>query len=191
MSPKQLKFFYGPAWTRCARANNWHSLRALALPAPEIQSPTGQELRVAVVDAADALARREHRGPRTDDYRHACHVVALGKNKSSLDMTNAEVERVVALFRVLAEPDSIEAVLEWQSPERAKHRNLVKAARHAAPEAYTREILRHRFGGRDVEELSVRELQQLCMTLNNRKEAWRANAEPETETAVGGIECPF
>ncbi len=190
MSPLQRDNFYLPAWTTCSRANNWHNLKALRLPPREPQSPLDAELLGAVRGAADQLARAEHRGLRTNDFRYACHIVALKINCSSSILLNDQVQRVVELFRVLAEPLNVEAVLDWENPGRGKKRNLIKAAKAKAPEAYTRVILRDRFGGRGMDDLSIRELQQLCMTLNNRKEAWRrpaANAEREP----AGIECPF
>jgi len=179
VTPLQHKRFYLPAWTRCARANNWHNLGALRLPPRDVFSPLGTELLTRVRDVADQLARADHRAVRPDDFRHACHIVALGKNKSSLDLVNAECGRIVTLFRVLADPDDLEAVLDWENPERAEKRNLIAAAWHKAPEAYVRHLLRYRFHSANIENLSLGQLRQLCMTLSQRREAWRKPVEVE------------
>jgi hypothetical protein len=190
MSPAQhLQFYIKRGWAPCARANNWHSIAALQQPVREAANPLDAELLQQVRTYAEQLARREHRGIKPDDFRHACHIRAIGKNKSSWDLTNDECERVVTLFRVLANPDDIEAVMDWQDETRAKKRNLIAAVKHKAPFAYYRVILRDRYHVEHLEDLSVGQLAQLCMTLNNRKSAWSQPVQPKREREY--VEGPF
>lgn len=193
MTELQLNHFYLPAWTRCARANNWHNLTALRLPARDISSPLAADLALRVRAVADQIARAGHRAVRPEDLRHACHITALGRDKSSRAFTNAEADRVVFLFALLADPDSIAAVQDWENPDLARKRNLIAAAWQKAPEAYVLAILRDRFHTRIIEDLSLRQLQQLCMTLNHRNEAWRqpASGRSSLDTEPAGIDCPF
>lgn len=174
MSPRQhIQFYIKVGWAPCAKANGWHTLKALQEPVREATSPLWNELVARVRIYAEQLARREHRGLKPDDFRHACHILALGQNKSSLDLTNDECERVVCLMRVLADPDDIDAAMDWEDPLRSKKRNLIAAVKQKAPPAYWSKIARQKYGTANLEDLTIHQLTQLCMTLNNRKEAWR------------------
>ncbi|HMJ88763.1 MAG TPA: hypothetical protein VK530_03045 [Candidatus Acidoferrum sp.] len=191
MSPnQQLQFYIKRGWAPCAKANNWGTLKALQLPVRDHVNPLDQELLNQVRTYAEQISRKQFRGVKPDDFRHACHIVAIGKNKSSWDMTNDECERVVCLFRVLTTPDDIDVVLDWEDPMRAKKRNLMAAVKQKAPIAYWGKISEDKYGTRDLTALTVYQLTQLCMTLNNRKEMWRAPVQPRHEFA-GESNQPF
>lgn len=57
---------------------------------------------------------REHGydAKRADAKRHAIHVAALGRDKSSWDLTNKEFDDVLAKFLALSEGDNLDAQLE-------------------------------------------------------------------------------
>lgn len=192
---QQLQFYIKRGWAPCAKANNWGTLKALQEPVREHVNPLDQELLAKVRTFAEQIARKQFRGVKPDDFRHACHIVAIGQNKSSWDMTNDECERVVTLFRVLTNPDDIEAVLDWEDPLRAKKRNLIAAVKHKAPVAYWGHIAENKYQTRILDNLTIGQLTQLCMTLNNRKDAWRRPVEPRRRgvAEMAGIESnqPF
>jgi hypothetical protein len=187
MTESQHKHFYLKWWIPCARANGWQTVAALQTPNSKLQTPNKfvEELKAKVQACAEQLAAREHRGLRPDDFRHACHIVATGKNKSSLQLTNQECDRVVDLFKLLADPDSIQAVQNWEDPEIARKRGLLRAVRLKAPEAYIAAIARDRFHTTVLEDLTIKQLQSLCFTLNQRKGAWRGSRTGRQQDAGG------
>ncbi|MES2219376.1 MAG: hypothetical protein V4587_00230 [Acidobacteriota bacterium] len=185
MTDKQAKFFYFPAWGKCADANEWRMERGRlvgARLAADGQHQCGvQSVRPlfdAIWDAAEAIALAEHRAVKPDDLRHGCHVVAIGRDRSSKEMVNKEVERVVSLFRLLTNPENVEAQMNWDSPERAEKKNLIQAIKKKAPDEYICHIARDRWNGQFEypwwEDLPLPALRQLAMTLNNRNAKWEA-----------------
>jgi hypothetical protein len=61
-----------------------------------------------------------------DAKRHELHKRALGRDKSSLDLTNAEFDAVLAVFSGISRPAdlSTQLRLQEQAPERAARRNF-------------------------------------------------------------------
>ncbi len=96
MTPPQRTRLYFPAWRDAARAN-WTGTPARLLP-----SPTNPTQARRIHRLAAKLARAEARPVNDDHLRHAVHVIVLGANKSSRDLTNAELDLVLATFRQLA-----------------------------------------------------------------------------------------
>lgn len=195
MTAAQHKFFYLKHWSPCARACQWNTQAGIWGPGRNAVSPEDAQRLAQVTAHAAAFARAQHRGPKPDDFRHACHILALGKNKSSLDLNNDEVERIVCLFRVLTRPDDLNAIMDWADPARAKKRNLIEAAKLKAPEAYITTISRDQFHTSVLEDLNIRQLQSLCFTLNQRKAAWNsrgsASDRPPSTVAPSTAEEPF
>src|SRR5262245_14240736 len=94
MTAKQRKFFYFPAWHACAHANDWHVVRGRLLPTARREDPDAAEMARVWTLASEAAAKA-HGGITEDHIRHACHIVALGVDKSANDLKNKEVNRVV------------------------------------------------------------------------------------------------
>ena len=191
MTAPQHKYFYLPAWTACSRACQWNTQAGIWGPGRTVEGAEDAGRLAQVMTYAKQLAGREHRGPRSDDFRHACHIAALGQNKSSLDLTNKEVTRVACLFKVLADPLNIDAQLDWADPERAEKRNLIAAVKAKAPEAYWRAISKGRFHTTHLDDLSLRQLQSLCFTLNQRKASWAKPVSREGTKENQYAEGPF
>lgn len=165
MTEAQARRFYFPAWNR-AFAARWVRDRGTVLPRPEAPA---NALGDQVQAAADARAGRYRRNATADDLRHACHVIALGRDLSSHDLTNAQVDRVVALFDLLADPDNLAARMRWDSPAEDARRRMEWSVRHSGfPEAYIRHVSRGKFSTGDWESLADWQLRQLVMTLKNR-----------------------
>lgn len=187
MSPKQHKLFYLRHWSPCARACQWNTQAGIWGPGREPyggpQSEDAQRL-AQVVAYANQIARAQHRGPKSDDFRHACHILALGQNKSSLDLTNDECQRIVDLFNVLARPDDLNAVMDWADPLRSKKRNLIIQARAKAPEAYIKALLKD-YHVACLEDLSIDRLRKLCFTLNQRQASWTGRTNHQDTKTPG------
>ena len=174
MTTKQQRFLYFPAWNRVTLAHNWTMSKgrlqgrrqetwAHAEPA---------ELYQRVWEAAGNLARAGHRAITPEDLRHACHVVALGRDKSSTDMDNQETDRVVTLFRILADPDDLDAILAWTNPENSERKRYVASIRQRADFKYIDKLCRDKFSGTYTtpfyEDLPMPQLKQLYLTIRAR-----------------------
>jgi hypothetical protein len=175
MTPAQHKRFYLPAWSR-AFAANWRRDRGTVA---RLDGRESFELLTAVETAAVARAVRRFGRVVADDLRHACHEVALRRDKSSLDLTTGEANRVVALFDLLADPLDLKARVRWECPERAEEDALRVAVRRF-PAAYVAEVCRGRFGTRFWEQLRLPELRMLHVTLRERFKQRRREDEDES-----------
>ena len=100
--------------------------------------------------------------------RHSLHIKALGQDKSHLDFTNEDFDRVLAEFRALSQPDSLAAQLRQQDMPR---RRLLYSIRRLADEPYWRAIARDKFGTDDESRLQLEQLTQLRITLAARSRA--------------------
>jgi hypothetical protein len=171
MTEKQHKRFYLAAWNRCANARDWRTEkgRFTGRMIPQFGVGTVRELYTQVWTAAHQLALTDHRAIKPDDFRHACHIVALGRDKGSKDFTSAECDRVVTLFKMLTEPDDIDAQIDWDHPENAALRRLKWAIEHSAPDPYVRAIAADKFGTKLWEDLEPQQLRYLMVTLNERR----------------------
>lgn len=153
--------FYLPAWTRACRR-----LRLLtSLPEP---STVPDQLLHQVWHVA--AGRTDER--REDALRHACHVVALGKDPSSKTMTAAEADRVVVLFRLLANPEDLAAMTAWDRgtvPDRNRLLWKIRNLGHA--DHYIGAIAGDKFGETDINRLTTPQLHDLVRTLAARTRA--------------------
>jgi len=143
---------------------------------------TESESLTAVVNAANRIATEAHRSPTADDLRHACHIVAIGRPKSSKEITNAEIDRIWLLFSLLTDPDNVDAVVKWQHPEIGERERLVKWISSLAPDATILVIARNAFGDAfdfgHWQSLDIPKLKWLGKTLRSRQPA------PEPQPAL-------
>ena len=178
MTPAQQRRFYFPAWQDAARRRGWLMMdgRLMAdLDAPlwlPIEHPL-TDLLPAIHARARELASAEHRAPQPNDLRHACHHVALGRDLSSKRMNSSQTDRVVALFRLIADPENLAPLTAWAEPDASKCRRYVRACRLLATDAYILAIARDKFCPGDFEppfweSLRLPHLAQLLLTLRNR-----------------------
>lgn len=134
-------------------------------------------LAVEVDQVSRVLAQGRER--TEDDLRHALHYVALRRLCSSRRLTNADLDRVYAGMRLLADPLDLRARLEWDHPEIGARRRYDHVIRTAAPAAYTRALARDKFGRVNLAELNDTQARHLAMTLRNRRPAFPARPAVE------------
>lgn len=125
-----------------------------------------EPLAVEVDQVSRVLADGRER--TEDDLRHALHYVAIGRLCSSKRLTNADLDRVWALMRLLADPLHLQARLEWEDPRIGARRRYDYVIRTAAPAAYTRALARDKFGRANPAALTHHQALELAMTLRNR-----------------------
>ena len=148
MTPSQSTRFYFPAWTAAFKAN-WHTEKGRISPRPgrHTAAPdSGLPDAATVEQIAQTVAAPHHRAPTADDLRYACHTIAVGTPISSKRLTSPQVNRVVALFRLLTHPDHISITLDWLDADKARRQWLVRRALSTgAHDAYIHDICLRRF----------------------------------------------
>jgi hypothetical protein len=183
--PQRIRFYF-PAWHQVCAAHGWHMERGrfsgARLEAWGAQALT--EVYHAVWEAAGELAVQNHRGVVAENLRHACHVVALGEDKSSRDLVNWEVERVVHLFRLLADPDDLEAAMQYFQPQNALRKRTLWTLEHRFHEAQVIHLALDIFGTSDWRTLSTDALMGL------RRALYRTAKRRLARETVSG-NCPF
>jgi hypothetical protein len=114
-------------------------------------------------------------GSSTDMHRHALHIQALGRDMSMRDFTNADFDAVLGAFRAISRPADLDAQLRQIDQPRTRALHSIK--RH--PRLYAEDVCLDKFGTRDIEFLTAEQLQQLAMTLENRR---RSKARKSTKS---------
>jgi hypothetical protein len=172
MTTNQQRRLYFPAWHNAAKNHGWHR-KGLAVRVPFFGNAEINALYQRIVTIAEErqAVERSISGPCGEHYRHACHIVAFGKDISSSQLTNKQLDRILALFKLLADPDDLSATLAWHNPEDSARTRLLWFLRHKCIESYVVEICREKFGTDNWEALDYPELRQLHMTLKNRPRA--------------------
>lgn len=174
MTENQSKYFYFPKWNACAGANQWIMVRSRLLADLTQQrsafklwpEPAGG-VACCVLNMAEQLAEREHRAVKAEDLRHACNFHA-GGTKSSKDLKNKAVTRVVTLFRLLSDPWDLEAVMDWLNPDNQDRRAFIAWLKRTEHEAAIIAISINAFQTRDWEALKDDQLRWLCKQIKSR-----------------------
>lgn len=174
---------YWPAWNAAFRAaweNDRGGVRPRALrEEPADASMPGPAEIERIADRLRGCCRLD-----ADHLRHACHVRALGRDKSSTMLSAHEVDRVVLLFRLLANPMELDAVNRWLNPDLdARERIEWRLSHFPLPEEYVAKVCVDRFGRRDWKGLKTEQLRALLLTLEERRRS-RARAAASTFTST-------
>lgn len=167
MTDAQRSRLYFPAWSQAYKAC-WHKdlTKTLVLTA----SGDRNEWACQVDQLARSVCARQYRVPSADDFRRAAHVIAIGRGCSSKDLTNRQLDRVLVLFALLADPDNVSAVIAWSQPDKPDERRLRWCVEHSGFEdAYIACVCRERFGTARWDSLDLHRLHQLVVTLQERR----------------------
>jgi hypothetical protein len=199
MSPKQHKW-YLREWNKGFKTH-WSGVKA-----GEVVSRPGRAAnphRDRVVDLARRMCVGAADGRLSPGkLRHACHLVALGRDKRSWDLTNKELDRVIAVFRLLGDPAQLAAdmlmtraqeetrrvavgkaenPIGYHQPD-ADRKRMIWAMEHVdLPPNYVAELCRDKFGTTNWRSLPDQALHQLLVTCKCRA-ASRAIAESKKVT---------
>lgn len=203
MTPSQKNLYFN-LWREVTIAHDWRMIkgRLLATRPEAAGQAEADKLALRVWEAACALAGQAHRAITADDLRHACHIVAIGKDISSKVMTNKQLNRLFALFKFLKDPNNIAAAIAWENPEDADRKSLIIVIQRYAGlactgnaehhvDAYINEICKHRTDWPNYhephwEDLQLHQLRQLVTTLSNRARAKQAPIAPHVVPPLGG-----
>jgi len=187
-SPAQTQLYFR-AWAAAAQAHGWTTRAGIAAALARRQAGESwvspqltQSLDTIHLIAAD-LADRASRSITADDLRHACHWFALGKPKSSTAFSNEDLDRVLALLRLLAQPESIANLIHHETAgQDGKRKRQVHFITRAAAAPYWQSIARAKFGSDDLSALTLPQLTQLALTLRQRmvaRESRAASLQPQ------------
>ena len=132
MTRDQQRRFYGPAWTAAFRACWMREGRGgpiVARPgrpsaAPGSNLPTPAD----VEDLAGRFGARDGRPMTESDLRRACRWITIGRDiPDGNDVENGEeMSRLVGLFRVLRDPENLDAVEEFLGGGDQQRRRLIQ-----------------------------------------------------------------
>lgn len=172
MTEAQSKRFYFPAWNRCAATNGWVSVRSIR--DNREANAARSEWHGRVWKAAEELAERGRCTVDARVLRLACHVVALGSPVSSKKLTTTALNRAVALFRLLTDPECLAYIIEFQDPCITRSRVLIKKIQAQCPEAYVRHVSQDLFGRPDWQGLKADQLLGLARKLAARTDRYHA-----------------
>jgi len=176
---------YGKRWGAVCRANGWRMDRG-RLQHSGSGGAAASPLHGQVWALGEQHAAQNSRAITVEDMRKACVAQVTGRYQSAKDLTNAQFDRLLTTFRLLIEPDDIEAGLDRDDPARARERQLDRFIGDVAPEAYVRTIVRSMFHEADWQNLSVSDKQRLANILRARQAAW--NKVVPAAVAVGADE---
>lgn len=174
MTRAEKKRFFFPAWNRAAESHGW-VLRGgrLAGKRLEVFGPGHRsEINVEyqkVWNAAEQFSATAHRAVQPSDLRHGCYVAALRRDKKTDDLFHKEVTRVVNLFKVLADPDDLDAVLDYFHPVNQERKELVWWLENKATAGWPADLAEDIYGTRDWPSLETWQLRALRGTIRDRK----------------------
>lgn len=173
---------YWRSWALVVAAHDWR-MEAGRLVGQRQEIWQGCDLNALYQDVwecAEHLASHGQRSVAADDLRHACTVIATGHQVSSRHMTNEQFDRVLALFRLLADPNNLNHMLAWENAEAGERRRQLHVITRNAPAAYVRAIARDKFGTSVLEDLNLKQLRELALTIRMR---WKRKAEHQPPAA--------
>lgn len=170
MTPAQSAMYFR-AWGRVSKLHGWRTSggRIVGVQAASWGRPVTSELYAAVWELARVLADEAMSDVTPDHIRHAVTHLALGEHVSSREYTNKQFDRVLALLRLLTDPDDVKAMLDWQDRDGHRGRRVRQeyTLRHAQG-AYVRSVSADKDGTRNWQALDDERLNQLHMTIKNR-----------------------
>lgn len=186
MTEAQIKF-YGRRWGQVCQANQWQMDRGRLVPQARLlegdQRHEGDKIAADVTKLAKIHAAQNSRAINVEDLRRACVGMVTGTFSSAKDLTNPQFDRLLILFRILIDPDDLDAIMEWSDPKLAEEQRLIRYIKRAAPDAYTLHITKDRWGTIFWEDLPLSDLKQLSRILaaRNHARAKRSQQQPVEE----------
>ena len=155
------------------------SYRIVLRPDVDDRPYQAHESPARVQEIARERALQDGRRFAERDLRHACHIIAFGQDRETPTLSNAETDRIVAFFRLVRDPEDIDARLAYDFPENAEVKRLLWRISQV-PYAYAVKVCRDKFATDDWHTLPVEQLRQLALTFRLRAPARAPRAN-----------CPF
>jgi hypothetical protein len=166
---------YWRRWAACCRANNWKMVKGRLHPEACLDN---SEPHRKVVAAARQLAAEQAVGLTPDHLRHACHIVALGRDKSHTKFSNKEFDAVLnywgderAIRGLLIVPEDLASEIHRSNPAlKTRERQLVFLNEDCIG-AYVAKECDRMFGTKDWGALPDADLDRLYSHMRDRPHA--------------------
>ncbi len=193
MTPKQ-NLYYWRLWGEACESRGWKMKKGILQQHP---SESLQESEILQIAARRATAN--HRATTPDDLRHACHILAAGRDCSHTALKQGEIDKLIAIFKLLIDPTNIDAAIQQEHPALGEQRRIVHKIRQFAPEAYIDAICRAQFSADYVapfwEDLPISCLRNLSITISQRTAHWTKpivqKLSAPTPAPEPALDCPF
>lgn len=178
-------------WRRWNAVSGWLGwfMRAGRLvhgPESTVHGPQSEH-HARVWQIAQTLAAAGARAVVPEDLRHACHIYAIGRDRSHKDFSNAQFSRVLVLWGnelprgasgalrgLLLDPEDLASIVAWDNSEVAQRRALVEGIRRSAPfamiDTIARRNCREHYQAPFYEDLPLPELRGVLAALRSMKE---------------------
>jgi hypothetical protein len=121
-------------------------------------------------------------GGLTEPERHTIHIEAIGEDKSHKDFSNEDFDKVLAAFRAISRPTSLNSqVRQIEQPRTRMLKRIADQTKCLAlfvedPEKYLQLIFRDRFHVEQVDDLTDTDLGLLRNTISARLSMMRRTA---------------
>lgn len=127
MTDKQRIRKYFPAWHAACRAQGWNEQLFAAHLKPTYGAGEVARVYLEIIKHATQIAQSNWQPLDRDDLRMACTIVATGKAISSKLLDNRQLDRVLALFALLRDPNDLSAISAWLSGDKGERLRLVRS----------------------------------------------------------------
>ncbi|MDR3427823.1 hypothetical protein [Silvimonas sp.] len=168
MSPAQNSKYWR-RWADVQRKNGWRWLKGRLVATPVTDA---SQYHAAVWRIATDLANRACRAVVADDLRHACHVLAFGRDISHESLSNSQFDRLLLLWGnereypgLLVDPENIATHVAWDNPDQSRKVSLIRSIKAAAADEYICQITQDIWGTIYWEDLDVSALLGLLRKL--------------------------
>ena len=132
--------------------------------------------------------KRGYSPTEADGVRMEIHQRELGETKSSKDLNNADLDKILAAFK--AELPSADLITQLEATEQPRKRAIWKIEHLGLTPRYIEKVSQSRFGTRDWRRLPEPDLEKLRITMIERARAFaKGNGEPKP--AATQVEIPF
>lgn len=177
MTEKQAKRRYFPEWNATARQHSWRMAngRLVGQRMERFGGPETTQIYNRIWEHAEQRASDRLRAVLPDDLRHGVHMAALGRDKSSHDLKNAELDRVIIALKLMRDPDNMHLLIAWDHPEQGERRRRLWWLRNRCNPAYRTKVCRDMYGTEDIDALDNHQVEVLYGRLKHREHAARRN----------------
>lgn len=133
---------------------------------------------------------------QADAKRHELHRKALGRDKSSKEFTNSDLDKVLASFYAITRPSDLNAQIRQLDQAEHRHSDLLERARDLAAQCVDKPGLEGRyldgmagkiFGVDQYHQLDERQLGKLCGILHRRIAQLTRGARAAGKQAAGEL----
>lgn len=186
MTEAQRRRLYFPAWRRAFTAA-WETSGGVVRPRPAAEAQS--DVRLMTWKTAEMLAARRVRAITEEDLRHACNALAMRKSDeyrhnslmplalddssvSSSRLVNLSLDLVICWFDLIVDETRLGSMMRWLNPDQIEKDRIVRTIKAGGAGGYAARLALDMYGSSDWQDLKLPLIQNLYVTLRNRRNAW-------------------